>query len=212
LIRSLAYPQFVSIDEICNQFLATVSDVISLLASWIMTLGSAALLFLSMSFSNALSLVHLNSNVSPFDSSPKANTSLLMSCDTNPNHSTCMRDSLHVYGDGVLLPRANPQTFVVLGEEGYYGKDDSNVYWIIVGEEGPDPHQIIGADSQTFSPILGSEAFSKDKNHVYFLGYAIPDADPATFIPTYPPLRCGLSCLYDSYDKNHKYWRGQIAK
>lgn len=177
--------------------------------AWLANLGSAVLLFLSMTFTNVLSLVHLNPNSSPSDrkissatiTSPTATSTVereifssqqampsdisrKVKCDSNPA-SFCFKDSQHVYGDGFLLPGANPKTFVVLGENGNYGKDDSHVYWIVVGEEGPDPHQLVGADTSSFvvfpSPF---DYFAKDKNYVYSYG-GIPitevQLDPSSF-------------------------------
>jgi hypothetical protein len=50
----------------------------------------------------------------------------------------------------------------VLGETGNYGKDDNNVYWIIEGEEGPEPHAVIGADPNTFMVLPDNEFCAKD--------------------------------------------------
>lgn len=123
-------------------------------------------------------------------------------CDTNPYH-VCTKDATHVYAEGVLLVGADPKTFVVLGD--YYGKDDRHVYWITHGEEGPNPHEIDGADPQTFATLPEGDAVAKDKNHVYWMGalFPVPDADPATFVLMSGD--CGTYCGYFARDKNHVY-------
>lgn len=128
-------------------------------------------------------------------------------CDSNPNHNACKKDSQHVYGDvGTVLLGADPKTFVVLGEEGLYGRDTSHVYWMVQAEEGPNPHQIPDADAASFAVIPVIETYAKDKNHVYWEGEVfapMPDVDPATFV-SYSG-GCGPSCEYFARDKNHLY-------
>jgi len=129
-------------------------------------------------------------------------------CDQNPNHISCRKNSQNVYGDGYLIVGADPEAFVVLGVVGNYGKDNNNVYWIIEGEEGPEPHAVIGADPRTFT-VLPWEMYAKDTNNVYWSGYKIAGADVASFIgiPCEPD-----KCTVDAQDKNHKYLAGETAQ
>src|ERR1700681_3986880 len=86
---------------------------------------------------------------------------------------------------------ADPKTFVALDQ--FYATDSKGVWFIAdPSEEGaPNSYQIVGADAATFTLIPDiffpphsveegfSEFYTKDKNHVYWLGQVVPDADPA---------------------------------
>jgi hypothetical protein len=101
--------------------------------------------------------------------------------------SDISKDTNHVYDSGYpgydsVFANAEPKTFAVLNE--YYGKDVKNVYWLIEGEEGPIPHQISGADAQSFTVFPSPhDLAAKDRNYIYENGYPITEVtfDPSTF-------------------------------
>ena len=129
-------------------------------------------------------------------------------CDSNPYHISCRKNSQAVFSDGYLIVGADPGTFVVMGAAGNYGKDNNDVYWIIEGEEGPEPHAIIGADPRTFT-ILPGEMYAKDNSNVYWSGYKLSGADPASFTS----VPCGPDeCTVDARDNNHEYLAGEIVQ
>jgi len=259
--------------------------------SWIVTAGSAALLFLSMTFANALSLAHLNSNVTPSGSQGTSTTigrsvetstvaggtgpSLQATTTGSPSPSDTIdratslvnvdqwipltqvatstfqiRDG-SVYAGGKSILNADPTSFLVsyantgdildfakdknhvfdiegniyngidsgsfsvlnLHSSWNYAKDKNHAYWFTWQDWGiikdADPgsftidkktlpfakdashvfyggHALAQSDQETFALILGSEAFAKDKNQVYFYGNypfvsIVQGADPNTF-------------------------------
>jgi DKNYY family len=129
-------------------------------------------------------------------------------CDSNPTHISCRKTSQHVYGDGYLIVGADPATFRVLGVVGNYGEDKSSVYWIIEGEEGPEPHAVIDADPKSFK-VLPGEMYAKDANSVYWSGYTVPGADTVSFTsaPCAPD-----ECTVDAQDKHYKYLTGVMVR
>jgi hypothetical protein len=129
-------------------------------------------------------------------------------CDSDPNHNFCRKDSRFVYSEGYLIVGADPTTFVVLGADGNYGKDSKTVYWIIEGEEGPEPHAVIGANTTTFQILRGDEMYAKDDNNAYWSGYRIVGADSATLTS----VVCATDgCEVDARDKGHTYLAGRIV-
>lgn len=98
----------------------------------------------------------------------------------NADDVTCTIKKGHVFADDYyVLDKADPATFVSIGY--YYGKDAAHVYWIHEGEEGPEPHEIVGADSKTFEVIPGTAMYARDARHVYYLGDFVKNANPASF-------------------------------
>jgi hypothetical protein len=182
--------------------------------AFLQTVIVALLLLINSIIAGTLGLLHLaqSTSIIKHKTIVASTTEQLLApisvCDSK--FVLCVGGLPKVYVSGYFLSDADPQTFEAL--DNYYGKDSSHIYWIIEGEEGPEPHEIVDADPQTFTPILGHEAFAKDKNHVYWLGYLISDADPATFSVVYPLQQCGPRCWFDSQDKNHKYLEGQAVK
>lgn len=130
-------------------------------------------------------------------------------CDSDPNHGFCRKDFKHVYSEGYVIVGADPSTFIVLGADGNYGKDHNNVYWIVEGEEGPEPHAVLGADPKTFEALPKHEVYAKDAANVYWSGYTVDGADAATF----SGVACSPDgCQVDARDREHAYLAGRIIE
>ncbi|MHB8660868.1 MAG: DKNYY domain-containing protein [Minisyncoccota bacterium] len=122
------------------------------------------------------------------------------------------KDKNNVYMGCNILPEADPATFQLLPFESMgtdmkgvkhdvifymYAKDSQHVYYI-----DQEPGSLIaGADAPSFSVI--DTDLTKDKNHVYLVGAAIPNADPQTF-----SLIISRDGGYTQFakDKNNVYW------
>ncbi|MDB5224896.1 MAG: hypothetical protein JWO43_518 [Candidatus Adlerbacteria bacterium] len=104
------------------------------------------------------------------------------------------KDKNHVYWCYQVVAEADPVTFTILSKE--YAKDAEHVF--LVGGS-----IIAGADPATFAPVLYlspqaidplQTGYGKDKNHVYSLDHALPNADPATF--TLDPVPSDKNWIY----------------
>lgn len=104
------------------------------------------------------------------------------------------KDKNHVYWCNQVVAEADPATFTILSKE--YAKDAEHVF--LVGG-----FIIAGANPATFAPVLYlspqaidplQTGYGKDKNHVYNLDHALPNADPATF--TLDPVPSDKNWIY----------------
>jgi len=115
--------------------------------------------------------------------------------DLEENPSGARKSSTHVYDAYCdLLVEANPATFVAL--DYWYGKD-SNGVWLLDSplDEPLITQTIIGADPTSFILIPDesgyansmypnenfSAVYTKDKNHVYYIGDVVNGVDPVSF-------------------------------
>ncbi len=114
---------------------------------------------------------------------------------------------------------ANPATFTPILEDGmdtYYALDGDTLFFggRDIGSLG-DPYNVVGdIDAPTFT-VLG-EGYAKDKDRVFFDGFAIHDADPETF-RIFPDKTSGVVDRFFAYkayaeDKNHVYLNGNATQ
>jgi hypothetical protein len=114
------------------------------------------------------------------------------------------KDKNHVYVDCMVIPDADPSSFVLVGNhaihDAAYAKDQRHVYFYAASCDSTcDPAtstsdlvEIFDADAATFGPVdkyvlqpgSGGIApptyYTKDKQHLYDSAEIIPGADPAT--------------------------------
>jgi hypothetical protein len=134
------------------------------------------------------------------------------------------KDSTHVYvygrsrTGGASGVSFDVRSFTTLSYPGgvsdSFVKDKNYVYYC-----GFDDNDFIGAlagvDPASFVVLMqygdGSQAdtYAKDKNHVYWNVTEIPNADAPTFVVVEKAQSDGV--IFDAQDKNHRYYRGQIA-
>lgn len=90
-----------------------------------------------------------------------------------------------------------------LSDSGYYIRLTKVYYYPGFGLS--EPFEIEGAHIRSFEivDVDELEQFAKDKNHVYFQGAIIPEADPQTFYMLNSFDRCAA-------DANHAYHRENI--
>ena len=135
--------------------------------------------------------------------------------DVRGQDSGFEKDESHVWAGGLLVPQADPTTFVALAPfstdvDIAYAKDIRHAYRIYPPrDEGTgdfEVHMIVGADLATFTYVGNN--YAKDKNRVY--SYYLPPndrvvgADPATFTAVQDP-----SGKIDSRDAAHTYLGGE---
>ena len=108
-----------------------------------------------------------------------------------------LKDDKNVFLNfGQKMENVDVGTFEVMGENGAYGKDKNNVYFL--GEK------INGADAKSFKVILEPsdlvQMYSKDKSNVFIGGRKIKEADVKTFERLF-------GTVYYSKDKNNLYYQ-----
>lgn len=88
------------------------------------------------------------------------------------------KDAKHVYHLKEVLPDADPAAFVAF--DGDYAKDAAHVFH--VSDRILDPKVTVqeGVDAGTFEYLKAH--YARDSKRVYFDGYVVADADPATFV------------------------------
>ena len=90
------------------------------------------------------------------------------------------KDERNVYYRGeTLIPKADPGSFVPLAvlEDGWrvggpYSRDEGHVYY--------ENREVVGADWRTFDSEY-EDGYASDKDHVFFKGIIIPNANPKNF-------------------------------
>lgn len=122
-----------------------------------------------------------------------------------------------------VLDGAQSKTFIAL--DFYFGKDASGVWMLVNPSDEWDNFQprIVGADPRTFSllPHSGgasiydegySRIYSKDANHVYYLGQIVPEADAQSFVvDDVIPKETPTSTKWDNFDaqdRGGRFYRG----
>lgn len=90
---------------------------------------------------------------------------------------------------------ADAQTFRVDAHWPEYGMDKKHAYFL--------GRQISGSDGMTFEILQGG--YQKDKNHVYFRNYIIPNADPSSFKDA-PTEESGHEYIRFAEDQNDFYY------
>ena len=81
------------------------------------------------------------------------------------------KNNIHAFRQGRVIKGANGKTFELLDEKGLFAKDEQFVF---SGDK-----IIEGADVNTFHQVKHN--FYADKNHVYYFGNKILNADPTDF-------------------------------
>lgn len=91
------------------------------------------------------------------------------------------KDEFNVYVNDTLIEDAYAATFEVIEPTNrFYSKDSNYVYLTKSFGGTPMVETITNSDPDTFE-VLEKTGFAKDKNHVYYSGSIIQNADPATF-------------------------------
>ena len=105
----------------------------------------------------------------------------------------------------ILIPKADSKTFTPLVYP--YSKDADSVFW------WTEP--IPMADINTFKVIESVNGidfyYALDKNSVYYRAMIVQGADSATF-QTHDFNKDNYYFVYDAYDKEHKYYQGEIVE
>jgi hypothetical protein len=97
------------------------------------------------------------------------------------------KDKNYIFYNGNIVTQANPASFRSIGA-GYF-KDNTHVFHtinnIIQAFQGVDVHSFelvgYGIGEYPTQYDVNWTGYSKDKNHVYYQGMVVEDADPATF-------------------------------
>ncbi|MBR1474298.1 MAG: DKNYY domain-containing protein [Muribaculaceae bacterium] len=106
------------------------------------------------------------------------------------------RDKNDYYYKATPMRVADVATFKVLKriEDSFWAKDSQHAYF--------DTTRIEGVDLPTFK--VKSQLHAVDKNHVYYLGQLLPQADPATYDADWKG--------FYSRDKSHIWFLGELVE
>ncbi|MGR3980578.1 DKNYY domain-containing protein [Pseudoalteromonas sp. 1181_04] len=124
-----------------------------------------------------------------------------------PLFSGYAKDKNHIfYGENIIVPEADLQTFEILTTSYEFARDKSNIYYL----SGNETSAINGLDPDSFEEI--ERNYIKDKSGVYHYSQSdgvqrIYDADVESFAVT----DYDESTNSDALDKKHYYMRGEIV-